>query len=188
MNSDTLGCLGILFLFILMIAAIVAGVQNDNRRNESYRIAKESGITTVDTLSICFNEHTYTGTILSDMSLSDFILDNDSYYIFYKKRVYYTFKNCTFTDMEFNLDKLEYIQFIDCKFINTKFKHTYLENILFLNCIYEEVEFNNVIFGKEVKYYEGTISTITLVENTFLPEHIKDGVNQFELFVEGSME
>jgi uncharacterized protein YjbI with pentapeptide repeats len=88
----------------------------------------------------------------------------------------------------FEINPLENVQFIDCTFINTKFNDMLIQNALFVNCIFEGSEFNNCIFGKNVKYYDWTVSTITLNQNTYTPEHIENGVNKFETFVENSKE
>lgn len=188
MRDDNLGCLGIIaliFLFIFTFSyAIKCGMDND----KIYDDCQANGITSSDNMILCFGLYTYdVHFYLKDFTLKDFTLNEKPYYSENDKYPY-TFKSCTFNNMVIELNPLENVQFIDCTFINTKFDNTLIQNTLFLNCIFEESEFSNCIFGKDVKYYDWTISTLKLTNNTYTPEHIENGVNKFETFVESSKE
>lgn len=185
-DSEGVGCLCVLGICLLAFISYV--VCNGLKYDKIYEECQSNGVTSSYNMQICFGRYTFDGHFyLKDFTLKDFTLNEKPIYSDYDKCPY-TFKSCTFTNMVIELNPLENVQFIDCTFINTKFNDTLIQNALFLNCIFEESEFSNCIFGKDVKYYDWTISTLKLNGNTYTPEHIDNGVNKFETFVESSME
>ena len=187
-NDDSVGCIVFIVAAIALACFLSFLIKHDIKNNKIYEECQTNGITSNDDMLLCFNKYsTDANSYLSNFELKDFTFNESPYYSGYN--IYpYTFNACTFTNMVIELNPLENVQFMNCTFINTKINGTLIQNVMFSDCIFEGSEFNDCIFDKNVKYYNWTISTITLTNNTYTPEHIENGVNKFELFVENSKE
>lgn len=182
-DSSGEGCAMILMIGLCMLGSYMAYLSHEGNV-ESKRLSEISTYISSEDFENALNMN----GLIKDIELKDFTIDNsitltDSY------KVPFLVENCTFTNVTFELERLNKIDFKNCKFINVTFKGILIEHVLFLSCIFEGSEFNNCIIGKGVKYYDWTVSTIKLVDLTYAPEHVgPDGVSKFKTFVESSME
>jgi hypothetical protein len=187
-DNDAKGCIALIVVFTLIVFVMGSLMKMGIDDTNIFEECQKTSIKTARNLDLCFFKYTYDSkNLLDGFKIEEFTINKSPYY-YESDKIPYTYKSCTFTNIVFEINPLENVQFIDCTFINTKFNDMLIQNALFVNCIFEGSEFNNCIFGKNVKYYDWTVSTITLNQNTYTPEHIENGVNKFETFVENSKE
>lgn len=179
-SSETCGCLFAILIIVGLVSYVIYRITDviiiNSNCTKTQMVSNERELDIVSPLNC-----------IKNFTIHDFTIERTSLFTIFTSD-YYIVSNCTFNNITFDCNKIEKFIFINCKFINVKFNGNHIIDTIFDRCIFEDSEFNDNIFGKDVRYYDWTISTITLTGNTYTPEHIENGVNKFETFVEESKE